>query len=613
VNVPSLTVSQLFTPASSGVSQTGAVPLTPASGTWLSLELQAAAIVQLPTTSWQPGAPERTILAINAVMLSQSDAFVSAFAQGAFLYSAATGTVTYQALNGQQITTPVTPDPSNPAQNPTGALGWLDLLGQNVYDVDRLAATFAAGPLAIANLGVSTAGPYVAGTFHAANTSSGATYSNTLSFSVPPSTIAGSGGVVTGVTVGLTTTVITTQSPHGLTAGASVYINVPTTSGVSGLAGVFALVTAAVGNVFSVSLGSSGTYTSGGNVYLCTVASMQADAVSVGSNAAIGAVTTAVTQIPAAQISNLVPWSASNWESNLAYAGRCQASLAAASPNGPSQAYIYFALSAQQILSKASPPYTFTNGGITAANNYSNPQTGLIYTVVASATPASSTLGAAVTPGVAQLPITAVTNANPCVITCASNTSLAPGQSMTVAISGVLGTAGVNGSFLGTYVSATSFSIPIDTSAAGSYTGGGFVEGGDLGAVDALLQENVVPDNETALTVSALALPVTVVATVSVPQAYVQTYKLAAPAAIQTYLASLPVGGIYPDGEQVPVSYDEIVAALINAGVLTLGQASYVRGTPTVTLNGGVVDVPFPTFQYQAIPSASTSVTVLGV
>src|SRR6185312_7263696 len=182
------------------------------------------------------------------------------------------------------------------------------------------------------------------------------------------------------------------------------------------------LVTAAVGNVFSVSLSSSGTYTSGGNVYLCTVASMQADAVSVGSNAAIGAVTTAVTQIPAAQISNLVPWSASNWESNLAYAGRCQASLAAASPNGPSQAYIYFALSAQQILSKASPPYTFTNGGITAANNYSNPQTGLIYTVVASATPASSTLGAAVTPGVAQLPITAVTNANPCVITCASNT-----------------------------------------------------------------------------------------------------------------------------------------------------------------------------------------------
>ena len=89
----SLTVIQLFVPASSGVGAFGAVPTVPAQGTWLSIELQIAQTITLPTTSWQVGDPERTIFATEAVCFSLSDANISQMAQGGFLQSAASGTV----------------------------------------------------------------------------------------------------------------------------------------------------------------------------------------------------------------------------------------------------------------------------------------------------------------------------------------------------------------------------------------------------------------------------------------------------------------------------------------------------------------------------------------
>jgi hypothetical protein len=99
---------------------------------------------------------------------------------------------------------------------------------------------------------------------------------------------------------------------------------------------------------------------------------------------------------------------------------------------------------------------------------------------------------------------------------------------------------------------------------------------------------------------------------VTVPAANVAQYTLAAPIALSTYLGSLPIGGVYPGGETVTVSYDEIVAALIGAGVIALGQATYVRGTPSVTVNGGTSDVTFTTNQYQAL-LATPTITVVGV
>jgi hypothetical protein len=612
----SLTTADLFTPAPSGVGSSGVVPLQPVSGSWLARELSCAATVQLPTTAWQSGGPERTLLAINAVMLSQDDAVISQMAQGGFLQSAASGTVTYQALNGQQITIAVTPDPSNAAQNPTGALGYLDLLTQGVYDVTRLAASYATGQLAIVNTSSNVAGPYSVGTYHVGNASTGASYHNPSSLTIPSSIIAGTGGTVTGVAVGLTFSIITTYSAHGLSPGQVAYLLIPISSGVSGLAGVFAIVAAVTPTTFQVSIGSSGAWTAGGQVYLCTIAAMTADTLGTGGNAAPGTVTNAIVTASGVSVYNTSAWAGSNWESNTSLAARAQLSLAAASPNGPSQAYVYFAETAAQLLAAETPAYTLTNGPVTANENAS-PVTGLVITMVASSSPASTTYGGAVTPGCAQLPVTGVTNASPAVVTCAAPTSLTAGNSMTVTISGVLGTAGVNGTFVGTYVGADAFSIPVDTTTAGSYVAGGSVEGGDLGAIDALIQQNVVPQGVLALTQSALAMPISVVATVIVPQAYVATYQLAASAALETYIASLPIGGTF-ETETVPVEYAQVQAALIDAGVLVLGSASYVRQVQSLTTqitgvgSPGVVDIAFTSTQYQAVLSAPV-VNVVGV
>jgi hypothetical protein len=605
-----LTVTQLFTPAASGVGSTGVVPLSPATGTWLYWELQAAQTVGLPTTAWLPGGIERELLAINAIVISQDDAVISQMAQGSFLQSAALGTVTYQALNGQTITIPVTPDPSNSAQNSTGALGYLDLLGQGVYDVFRLLATYASGPLAIVNTGATTQGPYAAGLYHVASAS--ASYSNLASLTIPSSVIAGGGGIVTSVSVGLTYTLIYCPSPPA--AGSIVYVNIPSSSGVSGLGGIFATVASSGGGYFRINNGSSGSYTSGGQVYLCTVATMQADIIGIGSNAAPGAVNQTITQANSVSVSNVVSWSASNYETNQAYATRCQNSLAAASPNGPSAAYVYFAESAYQILSEETPAVTLTNGPVTAYE-YATPATGVVTTVVASATPVSTTLGQNVTPGSAQNPVTGATNANPIVISTENPHGLvgSPGSTGTVTIAAILGNTNANGTWTATIVSGSSFSIPI--AGNGTWTGGGTVEAGDLGQIDNLLQENVVPDGIIAITVSALAFPIAVAGTVVVPQANVAQYRLAVLPALVAYLASLNIGGDAPD---FSVDYDDVIAALGGAGLFELGQTSVVRAYQGVTIAGngigpGTANIPFPGTNYQALLASASSITVQGV
>jgi hypothetical protein len=604
-----LTVQQLFQPAPSGVGPFGNVPLTPPPGSWLAQMLNVAAQVQLPTTSWQSGAPERTIFAAEAVLFSLSDAKASQMAQGGFLQSAAFGTVTYTAIDGTTVTIPVTPDPSDASQNPTGALGYLDLLAENVYATTRLAAGFAGGPLAIAKITAGSVGPFVVGTYHVASVL-GSTYSNTEALTIPSSIIGGTGGNITAVSPGLAFTIITTQSTHGLAPGDSVYIVIPTTSGINGLAGVFALVTSASTLLFQVNIGSSGTYTGGGKVYKCTVTNMRADVGGTGSSAGPGQVSIAVTQNIGVFVSNIVGWAGANFESNASLVARCQLSLASRSPNGPSQAYVYFAESAAQLLAEQDPPYILTNGPV-IANAFSTPATGVVNTVVASATPLTDVLGANVTPGVSQLPIAAITNANPAVITCVAPTTLQPGQSMTVTITGVLGTAGVNGTFTGTYTAADAFSIPVDTTLAGSYTGGGSVEGGDLGQIDRLIQANVVPDNTTAITSSAVALPIVVAATVVVPQAFVQAYTLAVQGQLQAQIANYAIGGNAPN---FAVAYDDIVGALEEAGVQVLGQPSVVRVVQSLSLNGGGVGVgvPFPSPFYQAI-LVTPAVSVVGI
>ena len=620
-----MTTSQLFAPMPSGVGPFGQVPLNPGTGTWLGVMLTVAADVQLPTTSWQSGAPERTILAIQAVTFYQSDVNVSTMAQGGFLQSAASGTVTFVAVNGTTVTIPVTPDPSNPAQNPNGLPGYLDLLANNVYSVTRLQATRASGPVAIVNL-LPGSVTYTVGAYHVANTLTAATYANAASLTIPSSAIAGSGGQVAGVAVGATSTIVTTTSPHGLAPGASIYLALPPSTGVTIFPGNptpgsgFVLVTAVTSTTFACAPvgGSSGTWTSGGTVYLCTVATVLADVAGIGSNAGPGQITTTVTQNAGIFCSNLTGLSGNNWENNASLLGRCVLSLANRSPNGPSQSYVYFAETAGQLLAAQTPPYVLTNGACVAVE-FASPTTGVVTTVVASSTPESVVRGAAVTPGCAQLPVSGISNASAAVVTCSAPHGLTTG--MTAAISGVLGALGplVNGNFVATVLTGSTFSIPVNTSTAASYTVGGQIEGGDLGAIDVLIQTNVVPDNSTAATVSANALPISTVATVIVPQAYVAAYQLAVSVQLAAQLSSYAIGGSSSSVPANSVAWDDILAALEEAGVLVVGQPSYVKGVQSLSITDGVATatqsgqgVPFPANTWQALTSPG-AITVIGV
>lgn len=599
-----LDIQTLFTPDASGVNPDPNVPIP--DGTWMANLLETAQTLGLDTTAWQPGGPERTIMAIDAVAESQRDVAISIMAQGGLLDFAASGTVTYTGLNGVTTVVPVTPDPSIPSQNPTGALGWLDALGQSFFRTSRLLATAAAGTLSIVNKGVTTI-TYGIGLYHVANATSGATYSNTAALSLPPSSIGGTGGVVTGIS-GTVNPTVSTNAAHGLAIGDVVFIE--GVVGVDGINGTFSQITNVPSSTsFIISRTVSGAWTSGGTVYKCTQLAMAADAIGLGGNASPGDVSAPITQNVGVSVSNLTAWGASNFESNTAYANRCRLSFGALSPNGPSAAYEYFALSAQALLAAEVPAISMRSGAIVKAITYVNPVTEVVTTVVASATPASSTLGGTVTPGCAQLAVASASNASPILIGSAAH-GLVTGDAVT--ISGVLGNTAANGTFTVTVTNSTHFQLDGSTG-NGTYTGGGVIEGGDLGQVDRLIQENVVNDGTTAQTISSLAFPVAVVATVVVPQAFVAAYTVAAPKALQALFDTFPIGGDIPVGGgagTVPISAVE--GALFDAGVLVLGAASYVRSVPTLTINGGTTDLTYPSPDHYGILSAP-SIQVIGV
>lgn len=601
-------IDDLFTPAASGIGPNPSS--TPEEGSWMAQQLSIAATVQLPTTAWQPGQPEREIMAIQAVCFSQDDVLISQMAQGGFLDYAASGTVTYTALNGETVVLQVTPDPSDPAENPNGTPGWLDVLGSSSYGVERLQATYARGALLLANTTAIAAGPFDPGSYHVANSISGATYANVNTLSVPSSIIPSTGGVVTGVASGSSTT-LTTQSAHGLTVGDGVMV-----AGVTGVAGLtaptFALVAAVPSaTTFTIGVATSGSWISGGTVYKATVAEMVADVIGLGSNAGVGQVDTTVTTTNGVSCSNATPWSAVNYESNVDYAARCRLSLAALSPNGPSQSAEYFARTAASILLAQTPSVTLNGGAITAAISFGDPVDGTTRTIIASASPASTVLGEPVTEGVSQLPISNATNATPIVITTTAPHELIGGDFVTIA--GVMGNTNANGTWSITVLTSTTFSL--DTSVGNAaYTVGGTVDGGDLGQVNQVIQTRVVPDGTAAyITESALAFPVTIAATVVVPQADAATYRAALVPALTQYLKAQPIGGNVPPGGSggtIPISAVEGVLSQI--GVRVIGGTSYVRQITGLLVNGDDIDLDYPAPEYQALLAAVT-VTVIGV
>jgi hypothetical protein len=369
-----LSLPSLFTPATAAQ--------------WNTSLLDNADTLGLTTSAWQAGGVTRTTFAVVANMLMLEDVGISLLNMGGFLDYAATGSVTYTGLDGASVTVFVTPDPSIPAQNPTGDAGALDVLADSVYNVQRILATYAGGTQALLNTSAATYGPFAATTYHVAQP--GATgspsYSNVASLSIPPSAIAGT--VITAAT-NASPIAITTSTAHGLATGDTVFI--AGALGNTAANGAWLIVkTGASAFTLNGSVGS-GAWTSGGIVYIPTTASFQADSIGTPSNATdANTVTLPVTSLSGVSVANVEPFLGSDIEGNVALAARCRLKLQSLSPNGPRGAYEYFALSSQQLAPALTPPLVVASA-ITRALVQSDPLTGTVTTTIANSAGAPST------------------------------------------------------------------------------------------------------------------------------------------------------------------------------------------------------------------------------
>ncbi len=567
--MPDLSIANLITPATTVE--------------WNTRMLANASILGLPVTAWQEGQPSRTVIMVNAATASQQDALISLIAQGGFLDFAATGSVSFTGVDGQTVTAKVTPDPSVVGENPTGIPGWLDVLASSVYNVTRIGAEYASNDEYFANTTTNTYGPYDVGTFHVGNLTSGSGYSNTESFTIGPANYVGSGISAASNTSPI---VITTNAVHGL-AGSEV-VRVLGVLGNTSANGFWDIVVLSTTTFSLVGSAGNGAYTSGGTVNVCSSGVFAADVAGPDSTSSPGTITQVVTTLSGVTCTNLDSFVGSDWESNTALAARCRLKIQSLSPNGPSGAYEYFALSANDLLADEDPPVRLS-APITRALTRSSAVTGIHETIVASAS--------GDVPGVANLAVTGATNASPIVITTATH-GLTTGDY--ASITGVLGNTAANGTWNITVLSSTTFSL-IGSAGNAAYTSGGIVQGGDLGQVDKIIQANAVPDDITNITQSATAFNVAIAATVEVPQAQVSIYSAAVQTALATYFASLPIGGI--DGY---LQYNDVIGVLFNAG------ATYVRRIPVLTLNAGTVNLAYSDPLDVAKLSPSPVITVLG-
>lgn len=570
-----MNISELFTPATQPE--------------WLATMLANAQTLNLQTTSWQSGGMARTMLAIMSNVMSQEDATVSVMAQGGFLDYAASGTVTYVALNGQTVTQPVTPDPSIPAQNPTGTPGWLDVLCSSVYDVTRIGAQFATGTQAIANTSASVYGPYEPGTYHISNPTSGQGYNNSSQLTIAAANIVG--GAITAAT-NTSPIQITTSGAHGLTGSEVVYIE--GVVGNTGANGFWEFVVNGANTIILTGSVGNGAWTSGGTLNVCTTGTFAADVAGPNGTSTRGTITEAVTTLTGVSVSNIESFFGAAWESNLALAARARLKIQSLSPNGPKGAYAYFALAAYQLLLDQDPAVVLSSP-ITKVLVSASATTGIVNTTLA------STVGAV--PGVSNLAVSGATNATPIEISATAH-GLASGNY--VQISSVLGNTNANGQWVITVTGANTFTL--DGSAGNAaYTSGGIVQGGDLGEVDTIIQANCVPDGNTAITDSSTNFNVAVVCNVSVPQAQAPAFAVAVQTALAVYFASLPIGG-----NSGFLDYDVVLGVIISAGSIN-GQQSYVVSASGLTLNGGSVDLAFPSPKHVAALSPTPVITVTGV
>lgn len=364
---------------------------------WFQRFISSADKLKLRASAWQSGSVARSELQIFSYAFAFADTIVSGLIQGGFLDFAASGTTTYVDETGFVSTSPVTPE---------GGPGALDVLTDGLYNAQRIQKTAAGGIQGFLNTSASTYGPVAAGTLHVSNPSTKIQYSSTAAITVPPSSAVG-GGVAT-VQNYFGQVSVTTAAHHGLSTGQIVAI--AGVLGIPQLAGTwFGRVTAIDVSTLALDGTSfSGTYTSGGTVYLATTGVVSADTEgSVSSSTgpdgvpAANTVTQLVSTMLGVTTGNVDVFFGSDQEKNAALAARARLALQSRTPNGPKGAYQYFVLSAAEWAAKLTPPLRL-GATITREREFAFPADGTVYEFIANPTGAASAADAAVVNAVIQ-------------------------------------------------------------------------------------------------------------------------------------------------------------------------------------------------------------------
>jgi hypothetical protein len=628
--VSNLGIADLFQPAPP-------VPPPGATGnaSWLNNIINVGTSLGLATTAWQSGSVVYSILNLQAVLSSYTDSLASVMIQGGFLDFAATGTVTGFDILGNPYTLIVTPDPSIPAQNPTGALGWLDIIAMQVYNTFRNQASAAAGPLYFVNTTGSAEGTFDVGTFTVASESNpSAQYTNTAPFTLAASAAVG-GGITSSTAHSGGIVAFGTASAHGLTSGQVVCItgidgpNVPTNSIGALVNGDFWIVTVIDATDFSINLTVQGLayeYGAGGQIWIPQSVGFAAAVLGPSNNAAVGDVSVSVTSTVGCFFGNITAFSGAPWESNIALASRCRAYQATTSPDGPSGAYYYFSLQAYSILeANTVAPFNGTTlyTPVTQAVAQSDPYDGSTAVILAG-------LDGGIE-GVQNIAITDVTS-GPAQVT----TSVAHGllQGDFVSINAVQGVTGINNTpgnptwLISSVPSPTTMNLTHVTGGAislvGSYTSGGQLTGGDILKVQWVLQQNCVPDGVGTSINPAVNVDFTITGTVFVPANYVVPYIAALETLLSTYLSAFQIGGftnvdasnnVLPisDIQGIFFSAGNINGRLIVQSIYQLAIVGSAMGGPgSLNANGDLVLGQYGVPILTADPIGTGSVSVIG-
>lgn len=174
-------------------------PITPSDA--LTTELTIGTSLSLPVTAWQPLGIARDILTINSQIISSYSSTINLIAQGGYLTYAAT----MVDSSGAPITT------------------WMDLVGTNVYNVTREAASFAEAAstgFSVTNSSSTPQGPYSPGALHFENPVTQKTYTNTGTVTIAGSTttgiaiIADEAGSASSSGVGTITSIVSPTLPN---------------------------------------------------------------------------------------------------------------------------------------------------------------------------------------------------------------------------------------------------------------------------------------------------------------------------------------------------------------------------------------------------------------